>query len=69
MRDEPIAPLLLSASDAAKALAISERTLFSLTKCGEIPCVRIGRCVRYSIQSLSAFLQRNEVYYEAIKTK
>ena len=41
------APLLVNALDAATMLAISPRKLWELTNCGEIPCVRIGRAVRY----------------------
>ncbi len=48
--------LLLKAEDAARALAISPRTLWSLTKCGEIPCVRLMRSVRYDPQDLARFI-------------
>ncbi len=44
--------LLLTARQAARELAISERTLWGLTARGEIPCVRIGRAVRYSRSAL-----------------
>ena len=45
----PVAPLLLDAKAAAKALSISERTLWGLTEPrGPIRCIRIGRAVRYS---------------------
>ena len=40
-------PKLLRPREAAEALCISERTLWTLTKLGEIPCVRLGRSVRY----------------------
>jgi predicted DNA-binding transcriptional regulator AlpA len=39
--------LLWTSRQAAKALAICERKLWELTKAGAIPCVRIGRAVRY----------------------
>lgn len=57
--------LLLKPHDAAAALGISERTLWGLTirdknPDGEIPCVRIGRAVRYSVAALQAFIQRRE---------
>jgi excisionase family DNA binding protein len=38
---------LLNANQTAALLAISARTLWSLTNAGMIPCVRIGRSVRY----------------------
>jgi len=44
--------LLLRPREAAQALAISERTLWGLTKTGTIPCVRLGRSVRYDVADL-----------------
>jgi excisionase family DNA binding protein len=40
--------LLLTTSQAAKALSMSPRKLWELTNRGEIPCVRIGKMLRYS---------------------
>ena len=52
--------LLLTARDAAKALAISERTLWTLTNNGDVPCVRLGRAVRYDPDDLRAFVKRSK---------
>jgi len=52
--------LLLSARDAASALGISARTLWSLTQAGEIPHVRIGRRVLYPHESLATWIARRE---------
>ena len=38
---------LLKPEETAELLSISPRTLWTLTKKGEIPCVRVGRAVRY----------------------
>ncbi len=51
-------PLLLTCQQAADALAISTRTLWELTKRGEVPCVRLGRAVRYAVQDLSEYVER-----------
>ena len=54
-------PLLLNARDAAKALGICERTLWSLTEPrGGIPCVRFGRAVRYAPHDLQAWIDRQK---------
>ena len=53
-------PLLLKPGDAAKALAISPRKLWELTNTGEIPCVRIGRAVRYSPDDLRAWIEERK---------
>lgn len=55
----PIGPppaLLLTAAEAAKALAISPRKLWEITNCGELPAVRIGRAVRYRPADLVAWI-------------
>ena len=48
--------LLVCSRDAARLLSISERTLWSLVKEGQIACVRIGTCKRYSLGVLEAFI-------------
>jgi excisionase family DNA binding protein len=53
-------PKLLTARDAAKALAVCEKTLWTLTNQGELPVVRIGRSVRYDPRDLSAWITRNK---------
>lgn len=55
-------PLLLTAPQAAKALAISARTLWTLTARGEVPAIRIGRSVRYAPNDLRLWIesQRNK---------
>jgi excisionase family DNA binding protein len=48
--------LLVTPREAANALSICEKTLWSLTKRGELPAVRIGRSVRYDVTDLQAFI-------------
>lgn len=51
--------LALRPREAAKALGISERMLWSLTAPrGTIPAVRIGTCVLYPVTGLQAWLDR-----------
>ena len=55
----PPTALALRPRDAAKALGISERMLWSLTAPrGTIPAVRIGTCVLYPVTGLQAWLDR-----------
>ena len=44
--------LLLKPDQAAESLAISPRKLWEMTSSGQIPHIRLGRCVRYSIDDL-----------------
>ncbi len=53
---EPPSPLLLTPRDAAKALAICEKSLFNLTRRGELRPVRIGRAVRYDLADLRRWI-------------
>jgi excisionase family DNA binding protein len=56
------APLALRPREAAKALGISTRHLWQLTKDGHIPCVRVGngtrKTVLYPVTELRAWLAR-----------
>ena len=49
-------PTLLTPRQAAAALAISQRKLWSLTSSGEVKCCRIGRAVRYDTADLTDFV-------------
>lgn len=50
--------LLLRVEEAAEALAVSRRTLYTLLRSGEIPVVRIGRAVRITVAALETYVQR-----------
>ncbi len=51
-------PSLLRVPEAAKLLAIGTRLLWSLTNSGQIPCVRIGRAVRYDPADLQRWIEK-----------
>ncbi len=48
---------LLRAYEVAAYLAISERKLWELTNRGDIPCVRMGRTVRYDPPDVRAWVR------------
>lgn len=53
--------ILLRPREAAEMLGVSERTVWNLTAPrGPIPCVRIGRSVRYSQSSLRAWVEQQQ---------
>jgi excisionase family DNA binding protein len=56
-----VEPLLLSATEAAEALRISRRTLFSWTADGAIVCVRRGTRVFYDPADLRKFIEAHKV--------
>lgn len=53
-------PLLWNARQASKALGISDRTLWTMTKAGTIPHVPIGHRVLYDPEDLRAWINRNK---------
>lgn len=57
-----VPPLALRPREAAKALSISPRLLWQLTKDGAIPCVRLGtgkrQSVLYPVPVLQSWLAR-----------
>lgn len=59
-RASQIEPLLLTAREVAKSLAVSPRTVWALTASGALACVRIGRAVRYDVEDLRAFVARQK---------
>ena len=52
--------LLLTPVQAAKALASSPRKLWGMKDSGEIPHIRIGKCVRYSIDELEQWIDQKQ---------
>lgn len=56
MKPPPIEPLALRAVDAARALGISERTLWSLTARGVVPHVKLGAVTLYPLPALRSWL-------------
>jgi hypothetical protein len=58
---ETLPPLLLTARDAARLLAVCEKTLYLLTQPrGPLPVVRIGRGVRYDMRDLERFVNQQK---------
>jgi len=52
--------LLLTPQQAAEALAISPRKLWGLTAAGEITHIRLGRCKRYPVDDLRAYIDEHK---------
>ncbi|MDG2012397.1 MAG: helix-turn-helix domain-containing protein [Pirellulaceae bacterium] len=57
MQSNPPKPtLLLTATQAAEALAISPRKLWGMTQSGQVPHIRLGRCLRYPADDLRLWI-------------
>lgn len=55
-----IEPLLLKAPAAAELLSVGGRTLYSMSKRGDIPRVKFGRMVRYIKADLEAWVEKHK---------
>ncbi len=49
-------PVLLTVADVAKMLNFCERTIRNLISSGDLPSVRIGRCIRIEKQVVCHFI-------------
>lgn len=61
MTPQDQAESLLSRGDTARRLNISERLLWRLTQRGAIPCVRLGRSVRYCPKAIAKVIEKGGV--------
>ncbi len=55
--ETPQTELLLDAATASRVLSISPRHLWTLTKAGQIPALRLGRRVLYPCRALDQWIQ------------
>jgi excisionase family DNA binding protein len=54
------AKLLLTAREAAAAMSISLRTLWTLTASQQVPHIRVGRSVRYPTDALQQWIEAKQ---------
>lgn len=57
--------LTVKSEEASKLLGVCPKTLWTLTKNGVIPCLKIGKSVRYSREKLIEYVNQG---WEATKT-
>ena len=50
--EQAVEPMLLRKQEVARLLQISVRTLEGFTNSGAIPCIRLGRSIRYRLDSV-----------------
>jgi len=53
---DPIEPIAVDSTQAAKLISVSPRTLHQLTKDGKIQVKRIGRKLLYGVAELKRFI-------------
>ena len=62
LKPVPNLPLAMRPAVAARALGISPRTLWSLTKAGLIPHIRMGRCLSYPTAAIYQWIEENTIH-------
>ncbi len=55
--NEAAGPLLVSATDAARVLAIGRTTLYEIVKSGDLTPIHIRRCVRFSMYEITQYVE------------
>ena len=55
--NEAPSPLLVSATDAARVLAIGRTTLYEIVTSGDLTPIHIRRCVRFSMYEISEYVE------------
>lgn len=57
MSAQTTAPLaLMDVNEAARLLNVTARTVHTLTKDQKLSSIRVGRCLRFSIHDLNAYI-------------
>ncbi|HEY2841614.1 MAG TPA: helix-turn-helix domain-containing protein, partial [Pirellulales bacterium] len=51
-------PILCNLAEAARLLAVSDRKVWGMANKGELPCVRVGRCLRFRFDDLREWTVR-----------
>lgn len=57
--NQPPLPELLRPEQVAKALGCSKPFIYALAKRGDLPCVVMGRAIRFSPQDVIAFIENH----------
>jgi excisionase family DNA binding protein len=58
-RGEGKARPLWTRGETAEFLSVSLRHLWAITDRGDLPCIKLGRTVRYAIEDIEAYLKRS----------
>ena len=53
---------LLNSRDVAEILQVSTSKAYKLLRCGELPAVHIGKCIRVKPEDLEAYITENTRY-------
>ena len=63
-----VQPLLIKIDGAAQLLGCSRSQVYTLVARGEIPYVRLGKCIRFSREMLQEWLKQSTVHPDPYAT-
>ena len=55
-------PLLVTEPQAADLMGVCAKTVFNWRRAGLLPCLKVGANVRYSVDSIRAFIRTQETF-------
>jgi excisionase family DNA binding protein len=59
--NEAIGRRLLNVREAAQYLALEVDTLYKKARLREVPCVKVGRALRFDVEALSRFIEQHTI--------
>lgn len=59
--ESPVRPLLVSIEDAAEILAVGRTSIYQLVWDEQLVPIRIGRCLRFSVEQLEQFVEDRQL--------
>jgi excisionase family DNA binding protein len=59
--NEAIGRRLLNVREAAQYLALEVDTVYKKARLRELPCVKVGRALRFDVEALSRFIEQHTI--------
>jgi len=57
----PIGRRLLNVREAAQYLGLEVDTIYRKARLREVPCVKVGRALRFDVQALEQFIEKHAI--------
>jgi excisionase family DNA binding protein len=59
--DIPIGRRLLNVREAAQYLSLEVDTVYKKARLREVPCVKVGRALRFDVKALERFIEQHTI--------
>ena len=61
VQDEGIGKRLLNVEEAARYLGLQVDTVYKKSRLRELPCVKVGRSLRFDVEALRRFIEQHTI--------